>query len=309
VRPGGTPGEVRVQVPFPYAGEFLSLLTAVTWAGSVILFRRCGETAHPAALNLFKSCVGFCLFLPTMWFAGLSFTSEAPVEDLAIVCLSGVLGLGLSDTMFFRALNLMGAGMNAVVDCFYPVVVVGLAAAWLGESMSALQLAGLAAVVLAVLFVTVERRARPVPRRDLIAGLMWSWGAMVLVAISFVMIKPILDRSPFLWVTTWRILGGIASILLNIAILSNRREVLASVLHPKGFRFLIPASVLGGYVTMLLWLAGASFTDASIASALNQTSAIFIVLFAALFLDEPLTRARVSGICLGFCGALVVTFG
>jgi drug/metabolite transporter (DMT)-like permease len=60
---------------------------------------------------------------------------------------------------------------------------------------------------------------------------------------------------------------------------------------------------------MLIWLTGVAYTEASVASTINQTSTIFIVLFAALFLDERLTPARIIGTVLGFAGALVVTFG
>ena len=60
---------------------------------------------------------------------------------------------------------------------------------------------------------------------------------------------------------------------------------------------------------MLLWLAGMKFTQASIAAALNQTSNIFIFVFAFLILKEPLNRLRVIAIAVGICGVLLVTFG
>jgi len=60
---------------------------------------------------------------------------------------------------------------------------------------------------------------------------------------------------------------------------------------------------------MVLWLAGMKYTLASIASALNQTSNIFVFTFAALLLREPINLQRVIGILLGVSGALLVTFG
>ena len=50
------------------------------------------------------------------------------------------------------------------------------------------------------------------------------------------------------------------------------------------------------------------FTQASIAASLNQTSNIFVFIFAAWFLREPISRTRVIGIILGVAGALIVTF-
>jgi drug/metabolite transporter (DMT)-like permease len=51
------------------------------------------------------------------------------------------------------------------------------------------------------------------------------------------------------------------------------------------------------------------FTQASTAAALNQTSNIFVFIFAALVLKEKITKIRVAAISLGIAGAFVVMFG
>ncbi|UCH79523.1 MAG: EamA family transporter [Candidatus Coatesbacteria bacterium] len=48
---------------------------------------------------------------------------------------------------------------------------------------------------------------------------------------------------------------------------------------------------------------------ASVASALNQTANVFIFIFAALLLREPITARRTVGIILGVVGAILVSFG
>jgi drug/metabolite transporter (DMT)-like permease len=60
---------------------------------------------------------------------------------------------------------------------------------------------------------------------------------------------------------------------------------------------------------MLVWLGGIKLTKASIASALNQTNTIFVLIFAALILREPITPGRVVAILLAAAGALMVIFG
>jgi drug/metabolite transporter (DMT)-like permease len=59
---------------------------------------------------------------------------------------------------------------------------------------------------------------------------------------------------------------------------------------------------------MVIWIAGIKHTQASIASALNQTSTIFIFIFAGLILKEPITVRRAFGIILAFTGAFLVSF-
>jgi drug/metabolite transporter (DMT)-like permease len=60
---------------------------------------------------------------------------------------------------------------------------------------------------------------------------------------------------------------------------------------------------------MLVWLAGMKYTQVSIASALNQTSNVFVFILAAMLLKEPVNLIRIVAIILGFAGAVIVSFG
>ena len=72
------------------------------------------------------------------------------------------------------------------------------------------------------------------------------------------------------------------------------------------WRTLLPASVLGSYVSMLLWLGGFKWTEASVAAVLNQLTTVFIIILARLFLAEPLSRRRAAGAAVAVMGAIVV---
>jgi drug/metabolite transporter (DMT)-like permease len=51
------------------------------------------------------------------------------------------------------------------------------------------------------------------------------------------------------------------------------------------------------------------YTQASIASALNQTSTLWTFLLAALLLHEPVTWKRAAGLAIGLFGVALVTLG
>jgi drug/metabolite transporter (DMT)-like permease len=59
---------------------------------------------------------------------------------------------------------------------------------------------------------------------------------------------------------------------------------------------------------MATWVGGMKYTQASIASALNQTSTIFIFIFAGIILKEPLNLKRTIAIAMAFIGMLLVSF-
>ena len=120
---------------FPYLGETFALLAALVWAFAVILFKKSGETVHPLALNLFKNALAAGLFLPTMAIFGETLARQAPASDYLLLLLSGALGIGIGDAMFFKSLNCIGAGLWSIVSCLYSPFIISLSMIWLGERL------------------------------------------------------------------------------------------------------------------------------------------------------------------------------
>src|SRR5262245_60599766 len=90
-------------------GEFYSLACALAWAIAVILFKKSGESLAPVPLNLFKNVVGLALMAVTLLaFSGVSWPG-IPATAVAVALVSGFLGIGVGDTLYFRALNEVGA--------------------------------------------------------------------------------------------------------------------------------------------------------------------------------------------------------
>jgi drug/metabolite transporter (DMT)-like permease len=293
----------------PYLGEAFALATAATWAFAVILFKKSGETVHPLGLNLFKDLFALALFVPTTFAFGETLGREAPPSEYLLLLASGALGIGLGDTFFFKCLNLLGAGLTAIVDCLYSPFIIGLSMIFLGERLSAVQGAGAALVVAAVLAASLEWRPGLIGRRDLAVGIGYGVAGLAAMAVGIVMVKPLLERSPLLWATEVRVVGGIAVLAAILLFHPRRRAIASSVVRTRGWRYMLGGSFVGAYLAMVLWLAGMKYTTASAASALNQTANLFIFVFAALLLREPITYRRTVGIVLGVAGAVLVSFG
>ena len=289
-------------------GETMALTTAVVWAFAVILFKKSGETVHPIGLNLFKNLLAAALFLPTIFIFGETLVRDVPAEDYLLLLLSGVLGIGIADTLFFKSLNAIGAGLSAVVDCLYSPFIIGLSILWLGESLNFWQIVGVVMIISAVLTATSERKSSSIERRNIIIGVLWGVLAMAAMAVGIVMFKPLLNRSPLLWATEIRLVGGIVVLLPVLLFHPSRKAIVRSVMSSKRWGYTLSGSFVGAYLSMVLWLAGMKFTQASIAAALNQTSNVFIFIFAAIFLRDRITTFRLIGIGLGVAGALIVTF-
>lgn len=292
-----------------HLGEIFALSTAVVWAFAVILFKKSGETVHPIALNTFKNLLAIVLFIPTAIFLGESLLYHVSVNDYLIIFISGALGIGIADTMFFKSLNLLGAGMSAIVDCLYSPFIIGLSILYLNESLSVLQVVGVGMILSAVLTATHIKGRGNLSRHDLIWGIIWGALAMATMAVGIVMVKPLLERSPLVWITQMRLVGGTIVLVLILLFHPLRHKIVASLYNVKSWRYTISGSFFGAYLAMILWLAGMKFTQASTAAALNQTSNVFVFIFAAILLKEAINLQRVIAIIMAVSGAFLVTFG
>ena len=290
-------------------GEIYALSTAFIWGFAVILFKKSGETVHPIALNFFKNIFALILLLPTIFIIGKNPLHPAPFYEYLFVLGSGALGIGISDTLFFMSLNRLGAGLSAVVDCLYSPCIIGLSMLWLGDILTPLQILGTVMIISAIIAASTLKPGSSRDRKNLILGFVYGALAMVTMAVSIVAIKPLLDRSPLLWVMEIRLSGGILALFPILFIHRRPRAVIASLLEVRSWVYTVSGSFVGTYLALLLWLAGMKFTQTSTAAALNQTSNIFVFIFAGLFLKETIDAKRILAITLGVCGTFLVTFG
>lgn len=289
-----------------YYGEILSLVTAIVWAAAVVLFKKSGEKVHPIGLNLFKDSLAIVFLIPTMLLTARSLMPDAPLKDWLILLFSGALGIGIADTIFFQSLNILGAGRSSIVDCLYSPFIIGLSILWLGESLNLVQGVGVVMIISAVLAISGEKETDQLSRGQLLLGILLGVLAMAAMAVGIVIAKPILDRNELLWVTLTRLIGGELVLLIFMALHPERLAILRSIATPGHRVYTFTGAFLGGYVSMIIWLAGMKFTDASISAALNQTNNIFIFILAALFLGERITPVRLFAIILGITGAIIV---
>ena len=291
-----------------HLGEVMALLAALSWAVAVILFKKSGEMVHPIALNVFKNVLAFGLFIPTLWVVTGTLIHRASIGDYLLLLLSGALGIGIADTLFFESLNILGAGRSAIVSCTYSPFIIAGSMLWLDESLRAGQLAGVLMIISAVVTITRDQTAHRLGQRSVLWGVMLGVLSQAISAFGVVLFKPILNRSPLLWVTEVRLIGGLVVLAVALAFHRLRMPILRSVLSSERRWYTISATLVGSYLSMMFWLGGMKYTLASVAAALNQTNNIFIFLLAALFLRERITPLRAAGILLGVAGVLLITF-
>lgn len=287
-------------------GEFFSVACAACWAMAVVLFRRSGETLPAFELNLFKNVLATALMVPTILLVdGISWPGYSPAE-WGIVIVSGVVGIALADTWYLRALNLMGASRTGVVASLYSPFVIVLSLLFLGEVLIWWQYFGFLLVLAGILLVTWRQNRRDVSLRAIRLGVAFGAGAVLMMAVGIVMVKPVLETQSFMWTMGVRLAAGTMGMLLFLRATAGFSRAMLHYRSAQPWTIIVIGSLLGSYLSMMLWLAGYKLTQASVASVLNETAASFIVLFAWLFLGEEMNWRRVAGIALTFSGVAMM---
>jgi drug/metabolite transporter (DMT)-like permease len=292
-------------------GEFYALLTAAFWAGAVICFKRAGEVLPPLALNLFRVAVSSVLLVITAAVMGHPPWQGAPARHLLLILASGTIAIAVADTFFHAALNRVGAGISAVIDCLYPPATAVFAMLLLGERLSRGDVVGMVLVVGAVLVTTRVAPPAGISRRTLLAGILLGCASMGALSLGIVIVKPVLtDGRSVIWVTTMRQLAALAVLALAAVRPPQRREYARILrLDRQALAFALPGTLLGSYLALMFWIAGMKYTQAGAAAALNQTAIVYIILLARLVLGEPLTRRRLTACGLAVAGVFCVVLG
>jgi drug/metabolite transporter (DMT)-like permease len=290
----------------PGIGELCSILSALAWAVGIMLYRQLGASLPPLRLNFLKNLLVFALLLPAIVLVHGWRLPPFTALQLAAAVGSGVLGIGIADTLYFRALNELGAGRMGVIGNLYSPLVIVLSFAFLGERLRPLQLLGFALVSTGVWVAAWPRKLvdDPASRQrpaHAARGFCLAVLAIVLMACSIVLVKRVLEAQPLLWVTGLRMAGALAAMLAIAAYRGEMRQM-APRAASVPWRKLGLAAFVGQFLAMVLWLAGYKYTLASVAAVLNETASIFILLLAWAWLKEPLTRRAVLGVVLTFSG-------
>ncbi len=296
-------------------GEAFSLGAALCWSVGVILFRR-SLSVSPLAANLFKNAVAMGLMLATLLVtlpATGGLHMDRSTEDWLRLILSGFLGISLSDLLFFHALRYMGPGRLAVVECAYAPSVVAFSVPFLGERPTLGFAVGAVLVVMGMVVVTrpgpaarLPQNADPAAKALLLRGTLLGVGAMLTSGLAIVVAKPAFGSGSLAEISLIRLLAGTAGQVLYMLPSRERRGALAELRGSQVWRTLLPATILGSWLSTIMWIGGFKYTDASVAAVLNQTATVWTLLLSRVLLGEPLTRRGVLGVALGFTGALAV---
>lgn len=287
------------------AGQGACLCAAALWAVSLVWFRPLIERHGARAVNLAKCALACAMLAVTVAVAGgFGGLAAAPAHDLALVALSGIVGLALGDTALFGAVKRLGTYRTLLLQNLAPAFAAAVAWGWLGRAPQPLAALGAAVTLSGVVLVVAGRRERPdAPRPAALWGFALALGAAFSQGAGIVLAKEGMHTLGSLSAALLRLAAGVG-VLLVLAVPGGTALGGAARLFTEAGdrRRTMTATVLGTYLAFIAMMFGVRNAPEAVAATLLATTPVFsLALGVATGEDRPTSR--------GLAGALLAVAG
>ena len=313
-----------------YPGELAALGGALLWAVSSIIYAQAGQSVVPLVLNLAKGIVAIAFMVLTLALQA----NPLPLldsHDWLLLIGSGIVGIGIGDTVFFMALNNLGARRTVLLEALAPPLAALLAIAFLGEVLGWGAYVGIVLTVFGVTWVVLERTAKLNPTEphdhaeslksdatirkppllnsstSYRQGVFYACLAALCQATGAVMTRAALVDTAIspLWSGLIRLVAGTLLVMLLVGGLTVTQRLEKHVFKPlqsPSFLGLIAVTAFGS-TFLAIWLqqTALKFTATGIAQALTSTSPLFVIPFA-MMMGDRITVRSVLGVLVALGG-------
>lgn len=281
----------------PTLGALAALASAFCWAVSAILFRALGHHVRAQAMNLGKGIVAVLCLGALAWPES---SSAFPASSVLALIFSGLLGIAVGDTLYFLTLQHLGARLTLLTGSLIPVVTGVVSIVVLGERPAPIAVVGLTTTIAGVTFV-LWHRTREAPGTDLSRGIVFGLLFVMAHAAAIILTKIGANDLPTSVATWLRHAASVAGLTFWAMASGALLEWMRPLQAPRLAGQLTLAALVGAVAGSWLSVAALQLTDASVATALNSTSPLFVLPLAAWWLKErvPWQATVGAGVAVG----------
>ena len=248
-------------------GEQLALAAAFVWSVAVILIRISGLVIAPLPLTLFKSALAVVFFALTIPFLKTPMMPELSSKEWIQLAVSAVLGISVADTMVVAALKKLGASLHAIADCLYVPSMALVGYFLLDQSLTPWEVFG-GVLVVAGVAVGMRLTDEVTDPKTLVSGVLLAGGAHVIMAIGILMVRDIYAAHSVVWVSGVRFLMATIALVFYGLSLGPEGQMWEGFRRRDMWKWMVPMSFLGPFMTTLFWASGFVYAKAGRAALL-----------------------------------------
>jgi DME family drug/metabolite transporter len=283
-------------------GEFTALGAAVSWTVSALLYKKALSETKPISANIVRLALTsavLLVFLASVGMLGTLASLSANVTVLAVV--SGVIGLGVGDTLYMVSLKMIGVARAVPITCTYPLFNLLLDAIFAGQPVSWSVTVGSVVIVLGIWLVSLgeERDKLGSQRNVLIKGLAIALATALLWAVSITMMDVAISAtsrpnlSDAFAINTVRVLAIAASFGISAPFVDRSLGFLK--MRKRTVLTLITAGIVALGLGWFLLTYSFVDTPASRAVPISSVTPLFSTLAGIMLLHERVNAKNIMG--------------
>jgi DME family drug/metabolite transporter len=173
-------------------GELAALGAALCWTVSAVLYKEALLRTKPIPANIARCvCTSVVLVVCLTVMGKFEVLMDLPVSAAVLAGVSGIVGLGLGDTLYMVSLRLIGVARAVPITCTYPLFNLLLAVFLQGESVTLQVVLGTLMIVFGVWLLSREegKGAGQSQEKTLVRGVICALATAVVWAVSIAMIN------------------------------------------------------------------------------------------------------------------------
>lgn len=285
-------------------GEISAIVAALAWAIGSLLYGFIGKRASAGAMNAGKLLTGVVVLATAraLWM-GSAWPAGTQAREMALLAISGLIGLALGDTAYFGAIRAIGAPRALLMLSGAPVIatLIGLG---MDEPLTARDAAGIVVTLAGIGLVIYRRNGGELSRAMLVRGVALAALAALCQAVGAILARMGMRQGMDpLGASVVRLAVGLVGMAVMGWGSGQSKGWLSELGRERTWMKVAGAALIGTCVGVFLSLVAlARSRSVGVASTLLATSPVFVLPIAHAFKIERATLRGVAGTVLAVAG-------
>jgi DME family drug/metabolite transporter len=297
-------------------GEFAALGSALCWTFSAVLYRKALAYTKPISANVVR-CAGTSIILVLVFalIGKIYVFASLPIHVVFLAAVSGIVGLGLGDTLYMNSLEILGVARAVPVTCTYPLFSLVWAYLLAGETVTLPVFLGAVTIVFGIWLLTSSKEKHHSADNDKhqkrvwIRGFVFALATAIAWSVSISMINLAVKSASGLEqayaINTLRIVAVAVFLMALTAPMGNVRHSVRNMWWKTAAMLLTGGLIAIGLGWLFLTLSFIYIPESQ-AVPISSTTPLFSAFFGVIFLRERVTARIVLGSVMVVAGIFLV---
>ena len=288
------------------SGVVIALLCALSWAIGSVSMRNLSTKVDPFTLNAPRTLVGAISMIVAMYATGSqSGIADVTLTKYAYMVIALLVGAGIGDSLYVGSMSRIGVSLSFPISSTYPIITLMLSFFFLQESLSITIIAGLVLALVGLLLICRRDKSQQenaVPQKT---GILMSFGAAILWAISAIILKPGIEGIDAVVVSAIR-MPVLSLFFWLVSIISGKVGTLWK-LSLREWLTIVFGGLIGWGAGSILFVQAVAMLGPTRAAIITSTSPLFALPMSILLLGEKPCRTVWIGTALTVAGIALVS--